>query len=164
MHNWQSKRFRHSNRDSDIKHSDILWFHTRRRSAIRVPLPGPSSIIFTLCGCPICSHRHITQTPIIWFYINKTLKSLCHWQASWMLAKCKHNSTRIHASIDVRYWKFSGKTHLTKHLAYFRRGYKITFCSKHISIDVVASFRICQNFRHVLTYWDWPSTKLGIQQ
>ena len=49
-----------------------MWSLTRRRSAIRVPHPGPSSTRLTLFGCPICSHRHMAQTPTIWSYISRT--------------------------------------------------------------------------------------------
>lgn len=52
-------------RNCRIIKQKVIVIYTRRRSAIRVPRPGPSSIRFTLCGCPICSHRHITHTPII---------------------------------------------------------------------------------------------------
>lgn len=54
--------------------------------------------------------------------------------------------------------------YLPKHLAYFRWGYKITFCSKHVTIDIEPSFWICQNFLHILCNWDWPTTELENQK
>ena len=54
------------------------------------------------------------------------------------------------------------KTYLPKHLAYFRGGYKITLCSKHIPINVETSLRIRQNFLHVLSNRNWPTKRSKI--
>lgn len=39
--------------------------------------------------------------------------------------------------------------YLSKHLAYFRRGNKITFCAKHIAINIESCLWVSQDFLHI---------------
>lgn len=57
-------------------------------------------------------------------------------------------------------FSYSTDNYLPKHLANFRRCYEITFCSKNISINVEPSFRVCQNFFHILCHCNWATTEL----
>lgn len=48
-------------------------------------------------------------------------------------------------------WEDSYQSYLTEHLTYFKRGYKVTFRTKNITVDVESSFWVSQNFLHVLS-------------
>lgn len=54
--------------------------------------------------------------------------------------------------------------YLSKHLAYFRGCYEVTFCTENIPIDIKTSLGIYQDFFHVLSNRYWATSELKDKQ